>query len=241
MSQPTFEQLRERLLRAGIAHRYARRLIAELRIHHQDAARSEEARGLSPSDAAQVAWTRLGHPEEIVRSAAARPELRSAAARFPVLLFGLLPPFAWTATLALFICALFVGPSFRSVALVKGLVRTMYAIDVAWLRALPSFICAFLLILARRPRIDLSGAIIGTAIIAVLAGTTSAELFPHALALNSSLLPYVADKPALFGPHNPGALVAGAIRACVTMGAAAMLYAIWLRWDIAHRDRTVTL
>lgn len=63
MSKPQFEELRERLLRAGIAPSHVHRYLRELRDHYDDLYRAECARGLQPSAAAQTARTRLGSDE----------------------------------------------------------------------------------------------------------------------------------------------------------------------------------
>src|ERR1700722_12759531 len=91
MSQPRFEPLRERLLRAGIAPRHVRRYIAELRDHFDDLTQEEIARGAVRYAAEAKARARLGCDEDLADIMLERPELRSLTARYPWAVFGLGP------------------------------------------------------------------------------------------------------------------------------------------------------
>jgi hypothetical protein len=91
MSRPSFDALRERLLRAGIAPRHVRRYLAELSNHLDDLVSEEQAKGRSLGDAEAVARARLGTDEALAEALLARPGLRSASARAPWLVFGFGP------------------------------------------------------------------------------------------------------------------------------------------------------
>jgi hypothetical protein len=81
-------ELRERLLRAGIAPRHVHRYLTELREHCEDLAAEEERAGRNPAEAATLALTRLGQVDELARTMIERPELRSWTAQAPWVVLG---------------------------------------------------------------------------------------------------------------------------------------------------------
>lgn len=91
MSDPRFRALTERLLRAGIAPRHARRAVLELCAHHTDVVTELRAAGHTAEESEALAAERLGPDEAFVRDMLARPELRSFASRRPFVAFTLLP------------------------------------------------------------------------------------------------------------------------------------------------------
>jgi hypothetical protein len=90
MSQ-LFENVREQLLRAGIAPRHAGRYVCELREHLSDLIAQESNSGLSPSQAGERARSLLGSEDQLVEAMLARGVPRSMAARAPWSVFTLLP------------------------------------------------------------------------------------------------------------------------------------------------------
>jgi hypothetical protein len=100
MLSSAFDSLREQLLRAGIAPRHVRRYIGELRDHFDDLTREEIASGASQSVAKVRARNRLGSDADLADVMLARPELRSLAARHPLMVFGLGPVAMVVAALA---------------------------------------------------------------------------------------------------------------------------------------------
>jgi hypothetical protein len=101
----SFPELRERLLRAGIAPRHVHRYISELTDHLADLTAEEQSRGLSPSDAHSTALLRLGNPDTLAHAIIAQPRLHSLAARAPWAVFALAPLLSlaafWLASLTL--------------------------------------------------------------------------------------------------------------------------------------------
>src|SRR4051812_35129133 len=95
MPSHRLESLRERLLRGGISPRHVRRYLRELAEHHEDALQAELGKGIDLVAAREAAWARLGTEESLAQSVLERPELRSKAARFPALVFGLGPVLSW--------------------------------------------------------------------------------------------------------------------------------------------------
>src|SRR6185437_6900706 len=91
MSQPSFDSLSERLLRAGIAPRHVHRYARELSDHFDDLVREEGEGGAAREFAETQALSRLGSDDILAEAALARPELRSFTARYPWAVFGLGP------------------------------------------------------------------------------------------------------------------------------------------------------
>jgi hypothetical protein len=86
-----FDEIRERLLLAGVAPRHVRRYLSELG-EHLDDLRAEEVRaGRSREDAESAALARLGGVEELSRAMIERREFQAWCARAPWATFGLAP------------------------------------------------------------------------------------------------------------------------------------------------------
>jgi hypothetical protein len=92
MSKP-FDQLRERLLRAGIAPRHVRRYLAELADHLADLRAEEERAGRSGADAQSAALIRLGEIDDLATAMIKRRQLQSWCVRAAWAVFSLAPPF----------------------------------------------------------------------------------------------------------------------------------------------------
>jgi hypothetical protein len=87
-----FEDLRESLLKGGIAPRHVCRYVRELDEHLDDLAAQQRAAGYDGEDAAIRARARLGSDTELASAMLAQKQFRSLAARAPWAVFGLLPP-----------------------------------------------------------------------------------------------------------------------------------------------------
>ncbi len=92
MAKP-FDELRERLLRAGVAPRHVRRYLGELADHLADLREEEERIGRSRADAESEALIRLGGMDDLFSAMTERLQLRSWCARAPWAMFGLAPLF----------------------------------------------------------------------------------------------------------------------------------------------------
>ena len=91
MPQPEFENLRQRLLREGIAPRHVNRYLAELRDHFDDLVREEIATGKERSCAEDDARSRLGDESVLAETMLQQPAMRSFVARYPWAAFVLGP------------------------------------------------------------------------------------------------------------------------------------------------------
>jgi hypothetical protein len=92
MAKP-FDELRERLLRAGAAPRHVRRYLSELADHLADLREEEERAGHSPADAESAALIRLGGMDDLAKSMIEQRQFQSWSARAPWAIFGLAPLF----------------------------------------------------------------------------------------------------------------------------------------------------
>ena len=90
MEKPFYE-LRERLLRAGVAPRHVRRYLTELADHLADLTAEEERAGRSPADAQSAAQLRLGPTENLAKAMIDQRQFQSWSVRAPWAMFGLLP------------------------------------------------------------------------------------------------------------------------------------------------------
>jgi hypothetical protein len=104
-----FRELRERLLRGGVAPRHVRRYLTELSEHLADLIAEEERAGRSPAEAEAVARQRLGRVEDLARTMIVRPELRSWTARAPWAVLGAGPLLAVVAAWGLALLILWTG------------------------------------------------------------------------------------------------------------------------------------
>ncbi len=99
------DELRERLLRAGVAPRHVRRYLTELNEHLDDLRAEEERAGRSRFEAEAAALSRLGSMDVLAEAMIGRRQLQSWSARAPWAIFGLAPIFTLAAAwfVALFI------------------------------------------------------------------------------------------------------------------------------------------
>src|SRR5208283_4907354 len=86
-----FHELRERLLRAGVAPRHVRRYLTELGDHLADLTAEEERAGRSRADAESAALVRLGGMDALARAMIEQRHFRSWCVRAPWAMFGLAP------------------------------------------------------------------------------------------------------------------------------------------------------
>jgi len=89
-----FDELRETLLKDGVAPRHVRRYLAELREHLEDLTAQQREKGYDAEDATIRARARLGSDTELAGAMLEQKQFRSLAARAPWAMFGLLPPIA---------------------------------------------------------------------------------------------------------------------------------------------------
>ena len=91
MIQRSFENVHERLLRAGVSPRRVSRYVAELREHLTDLVARERAAGLDEQEAEAKARIILGTDAQLVQAMLDRGVPRSLAAKAPWAVFGVFP------------------------------------------------------------------------------------------------------------------------------------------------------
>src|SRR5436309_2890927 len=90
MAKP-FHELRERLLRAGVAPRHVRRYLKELVDHLTDLRAEEERAGRSRADAESAALLRPGGIDDLATAMTEQRQFQSWCVRAPWAMFGLAP------------------------------------------------------------------------------------------------------------------------------------------------------
>src|SRR5450631_1323385 len=87
----SFHELRERLLRAGVAPRHVRRYLNELADHLADLRAEEERAGRSAADAESAALARLGSMDDLAKAMIEQRQFQAWSVRAPWAMFGLAP------------------------------------------------------------------------------------------------------------------------------------------------------
>jgi hypothetical protein len=98
-------ELRERLLRAGVAPRHVRRYLAELTDHLADLRTEEGHAGRSAAEVESAALARLGNTDDLAKAMIEKRHFQSWCARAPWAMFGLAPALVLAAA---WIVALFI-------------------------------------------------------------------------------------------------------------------------------------
>ena len=91
-AQP-FHELRERLLRAGVAPRHVRRCLTELSDHFADLTAEEQRAGRTPADAQSAALIRLGRIDDLANAMINQRKFQSWCTRAPWAMFAIAPLF----------------------------------------------------------------------------------------------------------------------------------------------------
>src|SRR5947199_7540964 len=86
-----FNELGERLLRAGVTTRHVRRYLTELAEHLADLRAEEERAGRSRADAESAALVRLGVMDDLAKAMIEKRQCQSWCVRAPWAMFGLAP------------------------------------------------------------------------------------------------------------------------------------------------------
>jgi hypothetical protein len=181
-----FPQLRERLLRAGIAPRHVRRYLSELTDHLADLTTEEQSRGLSPTDSRTAALARLGSLDTLADAMTAQPNLHSLAARAPWAVFSLTPIALLAGVWFLALCLLRLGWRFflpgadtpfdtlGPHAFLDPL-NIYFQLDRALYLGAPILAGWCMLLVAARQRLDVLWPIVSLAILAALAATSHVQ------------------------------------------------------------------
>jgi hypothetical protein len=224
-----FDDLREGLLRAGIAPRHVRRYISELRDHFADLVQEETEKGLTREAAEQAAHARIGSDAELSAVMLARPASRSIMARVPWAVFGIGPVLMLALVVA---SALLIQGGLISVS------PELPPSSIPWARAsldvlnglttyaAPLAIAAALSVAGIRQRMSESWIVFGLATICVTGGFHEIGVRWSATPAQPSEL-YVSF--ALAPPFPGPMIVAGALRAAVNITLVGVACWLWVR------------
>ena len=175
MAEARFQQLRQRLLHAGVAPRRARRAVEEIESHFQQLIDEDTARGASENAARSEAHRRLGTNQELLRCYAERPELRAWSRRWPSICFTIVPLFTYLAIgfgtlLGVASVAELMGPSLHRVRIASDVTLQIDLIaQVVLLWCLPLCVTAVFGLLAGRRRVALGWSLACIVLVSVLA------------------------------------------------------------------------
>lgn len=227
MTVQRFEDLSRRLVRAGIAPRQVKRLVAEIEAHFADLVAELRSTGLSQAQSESQAAVRLGTDEVLIANIMAHPELRSWARQRPWLAFVLLPLLALAgqfvlsmlaavgvvvfSTQVLGITHLYPGP-------VPWVVRGLQAYGV-WIAPVTAACAACLL--AARSGAPITWPIVGCTLVALLGAATNAS-FEWSPAGPQGVL------SGGIGLHFPELGLTGSLRIILTI-LTALVPVLWLR------------
>ena len=227
MTTQRFEGLSRRLLRAGIAPRHVKRLVAEIEAHFADLVAELRSAGLSQAECESQAAARLGTEDVLIANVLAHPELRSWARQRPWLAFVLLPLFALAAQFVLSMLAavaviVFSTHVLGTTALYPGpvpwIVRGLQAYGV-WIA--PIAAAAGACFLAVRSGAPLAWPIVGCALVALIGAATNAS-FEWSPAGPRGVL------SGGIGLHLPDLGLTSGLRATLTI-LTVLLPVLWLR------------
>jgi hypothetical protein len=183
-----FLELRERLLKAGIAPRHVRRYLNELRDHLTDLTAEEKSAGLSRIDAESAALTRLGGIDELAKAMTEQRQFQSWSARAPWATFALAPLLflagAWYVSLFLLWSGWqiflpgahtpFGSPSY-------GFTDLYFQIDRAFFFGAPILVGWGICLIAARQRLKPIWPAVGVVLLVLLGGTAQVHVSPTAV------------------------------------------------------------
>jgi hypothetical protein len=176
MAKP-FHELRERLLRAGVAPRHVQRYLNELTDHLADLRTEEERAGRSPADAESAALNRLGGMDELARAMMERRDVQAWSVRAPWATFGVAPVvlLAMAYFIALFILwsgwKLLLPGTASPFVRVDGFSMFYFGVGRLIYYGAPIFIGWGILVIAARQRLSTLWPTVGLVAIAWIAGT----------------------------------------------------------------------
>ncbi len=230
--QRQFRELREQLLRAGVAPRHVRRYLTELNEHLADLIGEEERAGRKPADAKAAALARLGKVEDLARTMTERPELRSWTARSPWLVLGAAPILmlacAWSAALVILWSGWrwFLAAEPTPFVPVRGLAIGYFGAGRMLYEWAPVLLGWWVVALTARQRLHVGWPAFGLAWLALLGATGMVEVNrPHLT------LPGHVGISFLAGIEKFG-IAPALVRALVLFTAMVVPYLVW-RWRIA--------
>ncbi len=182
MPERRFIELREALLRAGVAAPNVRRAVVEIESHFHELMDEALARGESRERARSEAHALLGADHTLIHRYADQPELQAWSSRWPAIWFTVLPLISFL-VLFLTVPAVFVLLGDHMAEYLHHVhisVRISDRIDLAvrmiFLWILPIFVAAMFAVLAFRQRIALLWPAVGTIVLCGMASLINVSI-----------------------------------------------------------------
>lgn len=174
MSDHSFRNVREPLLREGISPRHVNRYVTELREHLADLIARERAAGMGEAEAEAKARILLGSDAELVKAMIARRPPRSLASQAPWAVFGLFPFAALIAfVLLLHVLAMGLLSPYRALPgtdIPGGIHAAGVALSFFGSYVVAAALAAICIVIALRQRLASRWIWVGLAIIAIVSG-----------------------------------------------------------------------
>jgi len=183
MEPPLFE-LRERLLRAGVAPRHVRRYLAELEDHLADLRADGKREGLSRAEADSAALARLGGIDELSTAMAEKRQFQSWCSKAPWAAFGLVPVALLAGEYLVACLILWSGwsiflPGIRSPFIpVDGLAVLYFGVGRMIFFGAPVVVGWGIGLVAARQRLRASWPVVGLVLVSLVGGTARVHAVP---------------------------------------------------------------
>lgn len=174
-------ELRERLLRGGVAPRHVRRYLRELTEHLADLTAEERAAGYAGPDAENAALARLGNMDELAEAMIRQRQFQSWANRAPWLTFGggslAALAAAYLIACSLLLCGwkLFMPtaetPFGQTLSGMHAFAKVYFVADKSWYFGAPIVVGLGIAIIAVRQRLNSVWLAIGLGLVAYMGAT----------------------------------------------------------------------
>ncbi|MHB1936152.1 MAG: hypothetical protein ACYCOR_06175 [Acidobacteriaceae bacterium] len=227
-----FRELRERLLRAGVAPRHVRRYLRELTDHLADLRAEEVRSGRNRADTESAALNRLGGMDELAKAMIEQRQFQSWCARAPWAMFSLAPALVLAAA---WFVALFILWSGWNIFLpgaetpfgaghyrLFDLANLYFQFGRSIYLGAPIFVGWGIGLVAARQRLNAIWPALGLFLIALIGGASQVHAHPPAapgelahVSMGFTLAPIVQGNPA------------GLLHALILLALAALPYLVW--------------
>ncbi len=229
-----FNELRERLLRAGVAPRHVRRYLTELTDHLADLRAEEEHSSHNRADAESAALLRLGSIDHLARAMIDQRQFQSWCARAPWAIFGVAPLLllagAWRVALVILWSGwnLFLPGAATPFIRLNGLREVLYfGIGRLIFFSAPILVGWGIGLIAARQRLRAAWPAAALVVIAWIGGTAQVHVTPPSTAGAGHISMGLTYAPSVQGhPY-------GLLHALVILSLTALPYLIW-RLQRAH-------
>jgi len=235
MAKP-FDELRERLLRAGVAPRHVRRYLAELADHLADLRAEEQRAGRDSADAESSALARLGATDDLAQAMIRQRQFQAWSVRAPWMTFGLAPLFLLSA--AYFIACLILWSGWKiflpgtetPFVRVDGPAIFYFGVGRMLYYGAPVLIGWGIGLGAARQRFAAIWPTVGMALVALLGGASQVHVSRPAVpgAVGQVSMDFAFGSSAQGVPD-------GLWRAAVILALAALPYLVWRSWQALSR------